>query len=226
MREVDLYPPVKQFLSQQGYEVKGEVRDCDVMAVRGEDPIVVVELKLAFNLTVVLQAVDRLRVSDTVYIGIPTGLAVLKRNRKKVVKLVRMLGLGLLEIDPSAKIGTVEVLCDPGVYKPRKVKRRADRLLGEFMHLVGDPNVGGSTARRGIMTAYRQKAIAIATFLADHDATKAAVIAQAVTEPKTRAILYDNAYGWFDRLGKGIYDLSPRGKSELPQWSQPDDPVE
>ena len=130
MREVDLYPPVKQFLSQQGYEVKGEVRDCDVIAVRRDEPMVVVELKLAFNLTVVLQAVDRLQISDTVYIGIPTGLAVLKRNRKKAVKLVRMLGLGLLEIDPSARIGAVDVLCDPGVYKPRKVKRRADRLLG------------------------------------------------------------------------------------------------
>ena len=95
MREVDLYPPVKQFLSQQGYEVKGEVRDCDVIAVRGDEPSVVVELKLTFNLTVVLQAVDRLQISEVVYIGVPQGLAVLRRHRKKVIKLARMLGLGL-----------------------------------------------------------------------------------------------------------------------------------
>ena len=224
MREVDLYPPVKQFLSQQGYEVKGEVRDCDVIAVRGDEPIVVVELKLTFNLTVVLQAVDRLQVSDVVYIGVPQGLAVLKRHRKKVIKLARMLGLGLLEIDPEAKFGSVDVLCDPGGYKPRKVNQRAIRLLGEFMHLVGDPNVGGSTSRHGKMTAYRQKAIAIAKYLSENDDTKAAIIAEALTEAKTRAILYDNAYGWFDRLGKGVYGLSPRGKIELPEWSAPDNP--
>jgi hypothetical protein len=226
MREVDLYPPVKAFLSQQGYEVKGEVRDCDVIAVRGDEPMVVVELKLFFNLTIVLQAVDRLQISEVVYIGVPQGLAVLKRQRKKVIKLVRMLGLGLMEIDPDAKIGSVDVLCDPGAYKPRRVNHRANRLLGEFMHLVGDPNVGGSTSRRGKMTAYRQKAIAIASYLGENDETKAAIITAALAEPKTRAILYDNAYGWFDRLGKGVYGLSPRGKIEFLQWSVPGIPVE
>jgi hypothetical protein len=226
MREIDLYPPVKAFLSQQGYEVKGEVRDCDVIAVRGDEALIVVELKLTFNLTVVLQAVDRLQISEVVYIGVPSGLAVLKRQRRKVIKLVRMLGLGLMEIDVGAKIGSVDVLCDPGGYKPRKVNQRANRLLGEFMHLVGDPNVGGSTSRHGKMTAYRQKAIAIANYLSENDDTKAAIIAQALTEPKTRAILYDNAYGWFDRLGKGVYGLSPRGKTELPQWPPPNSPEE
>jgi hypothetical protein len=76
------------------------------------------------------------------------------------------------------------------------------------------------------MTAYRQKAIATAKYLTENDDTKAAIIAEALTELKTRAILYDNAYGWFDRLGKGVYGLSPRGKTELPQWSAPDDSEE
>ena len=71
MQEVDLYPPLKHFLTQQGYEVKGEVQHCDVIAVRGDEPVVVVELKLSINITVVLQAVDRLQISDSVYIGVP-----------------------------------------------------------------------------------------------------------------------------------------------------------
>ena len=218
IREADLYPPLKNFLTHQGYEVKGEVEHCDVIAVRGDEPVVVVELKLSINLTVVLQAVDRLQISDTVYIGVPKGIAVLQNQRKQVVKLLRMLGLGLMVIDPAAALGSVDVLCDPGEYKPRQVKQRTHRLLGEFMHRVGDPNAGGSTARRGIMTVYRQKALAIAEHLQEHGETKAAVVARSLAEPKTRVILYDNVYGWFDRLGKGVYALSPRGEVEFPKW--------
>jgi len=35
MKESDLYQPLKRFLELQGYDVKGEVQDCDVVAVRG-----------------------------------------------------------------------------------------------------------------------------------------------------------------------------------------------
>jgi hypothetical protein len=68
------------------------------------------------------------------------------------------------------------------------------------------------------MTVYRQKALAIAAYLHEHGETKAALVARALSEPKTRVILYDNVYGWFDRLGKGVYRLSPRGESEFPGW--------
>ena len=44
MKETDLYPPVKRFLEAQGYEVKAEVRGCDVTAVRGDEAPVIVEL--------------------------------------------------------------------------------------------------------------------------------------------------------------------------------------
>ena len=58
MKESDLYLPLKRFLESQNYEVKGEVQDCDVLAVRGEEVPVDVGLKLSFNLNVILQAVD------------------------------------------------------------------------------------------------------------------------------------------------------------------------
>ena len=48
--EYQLYEPVKAFLEAQGYEVKAEVSGCDVVAVRGKEPPVVVELKMRFNL--------------------------------------------------------------------------------------------------------------------------------------------------------------------------------
>ena len=48
--EAALYSPVKQFLERRGYEVKGEVRGCDLVARRGDEPPVIVELKLRFSL--------------------------------------------------------------------------------------------------------------------------------------------------------------------------------
>jgi hypothetical protein len=50
--ETALYAPVKRFLEAQGFSVKGEVCGCDLVALRGDGPPVVVigELKLKFNL--------------------------------------------------------------------------------------------------------------------------------------------------------------------------------
>ena len=75
MKESDLYLPLKRLLESQNYEVKGEVHDCDVLAVRGEEVPVVVELKLTLNLDVVLQAVGRLALTPKVYIGIPATMS-------------------------------------------------------------------------------------------------------------------------------------------------------
>ena len=50
IRNSDLYPPLKQFLESQNYVVKGEAQDGDVLAVRGEEAPVIVELKMSLNL--------------------------------------------------------------------------------------------------------------------------------------------------------------------------------
>ena len=99
MPEADLYGPIKRFLEAQGYIVKGEIGPCDIVAVRGEDDPVVVELKERLNLAVVLQAVDRLHVSPAVYIAFRIGKghsASWRSRRKQVTSLLRRLGLGLL----------------------------------------------------------------------------------------------------------------------------------
>lgn len=220
MKESDLYLPMKQFLESQDYEVKGEVQDCDVLAVRGKETPVVVELKLSLNLDVVLQAVERLALTPKVYIGIPKRCKILKRRRRRIIKLLKMLGLGLVVIDTAPDIGRVMVHLDPGEYRPRQSKRRQERLLGEFMMRVGDPNLGGTVKRKGIMTAYRQQALAIANFLNNQGPTRASHIALTLGVPKARDILYRNVYGWFDRVTRGVYELSPRGKQEIPLWQE------
>ncbi|MCG8337631.1 MAG: DUF2161 family putative PD-(D/E)XK-type phosphodiesterase [Proteobacteria bacterium] len=218
MKESDLYLPLKKFLESQGYEVKGEVQDCDVVAVRGEEAPVVVELKLSINLDVVLQAVSRLAITQKVYIGVPEQCKSLKKRRKHLLKMLKMLGLGLLTVEPTREIGSVNVIHDPGEYKPRKSKFRQERLLGEFMKRVGDPNLGGTEKRKGIMTAYRQRSLAIARLLDIQGPTKASDVALVLKEPKARDILYRDVYGWFDRLSRGMYNLSPLGKKEISLW--------
>jgi len=221
MKESDLYPPLKLFLESQNYEVKGEVQDCDVLAVRGEEAPVIVELKLSLNLNVILQAVERLSLTQKVYIGIPKQSKSLSRQRTQVLKLLRMLGLGLVVIDLEQTRIQVDVVLDPGEYRPRKSKIRRERLLGEFLQRVGDPNLGGSQRRKGIMTAYRQRALIIARFLQERQGpAKASTIAQLVEDPKARDILYNNVYGWFERVSRGMYELSPRGEKEIALWVQ------
>lgn len=218
MKESDLYLPLKKLLESQGYEVKGEIHNCDVFAVRQDEDPVVVELKLSLNIQVLLQAVERLSITPNVYIGVPKNIGIFKKRQKQVIKLLKMLGLGLITIDPEKTAQEVQILIDPEEYKPRISKRRQQRSLGEFMKRVGDPNLGGMEKKKGVLTAYRQKALLISHYLQENGPTKASIIAKALDEPKARNILYNDVYGWFDRPFVGIYELSPRGKSEINLW--------
>lgn len=217
-KESDLYPPLKAFLEGQGYEVKGEIQNCDVVATRKDEEPVIVELKLSLNLTVLLQAVDRLGISDLVYLCVPKRIQALRSNRRRILKLVRMLGIGLIVVDLEARNRFVEIINDPSEYKPRKNKRRKQRLLKEFAERAGDTEDGGTAMRQGLLTAYRQRAIAVADLLLTDGPMKASHIADTTGDPKARGILYRNVYGWFDRQGKGVYALSPRGEAEVPDW--------
>jgi hypothetical protein len=70
--ETTLYGPVKRYLEALGFTVKGEVCGCDLVALRGDEPpmVVIGELKLAFSLDLVLQAVDRTAACDEVWLAV------------------------------------------------------------------------------------------------------------------------------------------------------------
>ncbi len=208
-RETDLYPPIKAFLEDQGYVVKSEVGAADVVAMRGAEPPVVVELKLGFSLALFHQCLARLKVSDDVYLAVARQPG--KRFAKAVkdnVTLARRLGLGLITVRLSD--GLVEVHCDPGPYAPRKNAKRAAMLLREFARRQGDPNDGGQT-RAGLVTAYRQDALKLAMFLFEVGASKGADVARATGVSAATRMMRDDHYGWFEKLDKGIYGLTPTG---------------
>ncbi|KAA9010384.1 DUF2161 domain-containing phosphodiesterase [Histidinibacterium aquaticum] len=212
MRESDLYPPVKAYLKGQGYEVKGEVGAADVMAVRANDPPVVVELKRGFSLALFHQGIARQAAVEAVYLCVARpGAAALKRN----LGLARRLGLGVMTVRP--RDGRVEVHCDPGPFQPRRSPARAARLLRAFERLRGDPNAGGAT-RHGLVTGYRQDALACARVLAGEGPLRAARVAALAEVPQARRIMADNYYGWFERVERGVYGLTDAGRRGLADW--------
>ena len=163
--ESSLYLPVKRFLEKLGFEVKGEVCGCDLVALDGGSPqaVVIGELKLTFTLDLVLQAVDRTAACDEVWLAVRAS----RRGRgregdPRVKKLCRYLGFGLLAVFASGK---VEVIVEPVPWRPRRDGKRRSRIVEEHRRRRGDPAAGGST-RQPIMTAYRQQALACAAALA------------------------------------------------------------
>ena len=212
-KEADLYAPVKAYLQRQGYDVKGEVGAADIVGRRGDD-LVVVELKLGFSLALFHQGIERLAVCEDVYVAVPAGGKgkALRNN----VKLARRLGLGVLTV--RLRDGFVEALADPGPYAARQIKKKKKALLRAFERLEGDPNAGGAT-RHGIVTGYRQDAVKCARFLAVHGASKGAKVAEWAEVPGATRIMADDHYGWFERVERGVYGLTAKGRKGLDDWS-------
>ena len=210
--ETSLYGPVKRYLEALGFTVKGEVCGCDLVALRGDEPPIVVvgELKVSFSLDLVLQAVDRTAACDEVWLAV--GAKARGRiHDPRVRKLCRLLGFGLIAVSPS---GAVEVLVEPKPCRPRRDGGRRARLVNEHRQRIGDPALGGST-RQPIMTAYRQRALACAASLAEGP-RRTSDLRPIV--PNAASILLRNVYGWFTRIERGVYKLTSEGSAALARW--------
>ncbi len=189
---------------------------CDLVGLSQTDPPVVVicELKLTFNLELILQAVDRAGVSDEVWVAARVSAKGRGREADKRYRdLCRRLGIGMLGVSDQ---GEVSVLVSSVSPMPRTNPKRRTRLVKEHRKRRGDPAVGGST-KIPVMTAYRQQALACASALAGgplrpRDLKEAA--------PTAGAILRANYYGWFERIDKGVYGLTEVGRQALQRWPQ------
>ena len=83
-----------------------------MVGVRDDEPPVVVELKKAFGLALVLQGIDRLAMTDAVYVAVGAWPA----RQPETRRLCRRLGLGLIVVTR----GRAEVVVDPVPYRPRR----------------------------------------------------------------------------------------------------------
>jgi hypothetical protein len=214
--ETALYLPVKRFLERHGFTVKGEVGGCDLVGLSRDDPplVVIGELKLAFNLELLLQAVDRAGACDEVWLA--ARLSARGKGRENDVRyrnLCRRLGFGMLGVTEA---GDVRVIVKPATTAPRRNPKKRSRLVSEHIRRKGDPTAGGGT-RAPIMTAYRQQALACASAMALGPRR----IRELTPDiPKAPNILRDNFYGWFDRVDRGTYDLTDAGRAALRRWPQ------
>ncbi|MEC0107226.1 DUF2161 family putative PD-(D/E)XK-type phosphodiesterase [Paenibacillus taichungensis] len=225
--ETELYSPIKAFFERRGYDVKAEVKHCDLVGVKSDqnEPLIV-EMKKTFNLSLLLQGMQRLKLSPFVYLAV-------ERNRSKrgavnqrwgeLTALCRQLGLGLITVTfYKTKSPLIDVLCEPAVQSlipgsgtvVRKGGIRRQRLLKEFDERSGDYNTGGST-RRQLVTAYREKALRVASALRDQGEASPASISKQTSVGSAAAILQKNYYGWFERLSRGRYVLTVKGVQAL-----------
>ena len=222
--ETDLYTPVKAFLKTQGYDVKAEVNNCDVVAKKPDGTLVIVELKKGFNIDLLIQGVERLALADNVYIAagfygpIAKG-SIWNKRRRGILKLCKRLGLGLMVVRLHVgKDANIQVLLDPSPYVPRKNSSKAGRLKKEFDARVGDPNAGGAT-RTKIITSYRQNALRCAALLSKSGALKANEVKQKTGVEKAAALMRNNHYGWFEKVERGIYKLTECAEAELKEYA-------
>jgi hypothetical protein len=214
MRETDLYDPIRDYLVAQGYEVQGEVKGCDIAALKGDD-LIVIELKRTFSTKLLIQAIDRQKITDSVYVALPGPY---KRGRsarwRGIERLLRRLELGLVTVTFDSDPPRVEVIFHPLPYQRQKRSRRTRAVIKEISGRTGDYNQGGS-ARGKRMTAYRENAIHIACCLEALGPSAPRQLRALGTGPKTTSILSSNFYGWFRRVDRGIYELTPAGRAGL-----------
>lgn len=222
--ETDLYHPVCSMLKEKGYTVNSEVKGCDITAVK-DDELIIVELKLSLNITLLVQAVQRQKLSELVYV------AVLKPKRgiyssewRGYQTLLRRLGIGLILVSLGDDgFSYAEVAADPVPFDMMRSmyanKKKKHSLLREIGGRSGDYNVGGS-CRRKLVTVYRENSIHIACCIRKYGPGSPADIKKLASVGKTPSILSKNFYGWFEKVSRGVYGLTPSGYEAMEQYPE------
>lgn len=215
--EIDLYKPVQTYFEKLGYKVQAEVNDSDVVAFK-EDSIVVIELKLNLNITLLMQAAKRQKMTRDVYIAIERPKTSLRRKRwRDLVHLVRRLELGLILVSFEGRRPSLAIVHEPGPFDRQRSMRQnekvREKLIQEVKSRRSNHNVGGSN-KILMMTAYKEMAIQIAFYLDYLGPMSAKELEKLSTGNKTYGILYNNYYKWFERVGRGVYGLTKKGREE------------
>lgn len=218
--EEDMYDLVSNYFQELGYKVNGEVKACDITALKG-DTLIILELKKNLSVQLLIQAVKRQRLGDLTYVVVPKPKKFTK-NRKfqDMLYFLKRLSLGLIFCDPSQDL--LEVIQHPqdfDMMKSKKVsKKHRDRLIKEIQGRQTNLNKGGSRGKK-LMTAYREDCIKILwlasrqEYIAPKDGVRLGIA-------KSPSILRDNYYGWFQRIARGRYAITETGEGALNEYAE------
>lgn len=217
MRETDLYPPIRDYLEANGYTVRSEVLHCDITAVKDDD-LIIIELKKSANISLLIQATKRQMISDSVYVAVPKPKP-RRAHWQGVKRILRRLELGLITVNLRARKRQVEVVFDPLPHQRRKQSQKRRAVLQEIADRSGEYNVAGST-RTKLVTAYRENAVLIGCCLRRFGPLSAKQLRDMGSGEKTSSILYNNYYDWFQRIRRGVYQLTGLGEQQLSDYPQ------
>jgi len=209
MLETELFLPVKVFLENQGYQVKGEIGAIDCFAMKNDESIAV-ELKTTITLKLIYQAIERQKIADFVYIAIPKKAVKSHRGQyKSFLLLLRRLSIGLLIISEQG----LEVLLEAKDYdlnlSKTRNKQTKNKLLSEFRNRKNNENIGGMKGKK--LTFYKEQAIEVLHIIHNHPGISPKEIKSLSNNSKVSSILQKNYYGWFMKIERGSYTLSEKG---------------
>jgi len=210
MLESNLFDPIKRLLESHGYHVKGEIVHTDVFGVK-EQRTIAVELKNQISLKLIYQAIERTKVADFVYIGVPKQAIISHRKEMKYLKqLLQKLKIGLISVDHNEASFLIEV--DEFSSKKRtNLKKR--RVIKEFNERDNHINLGGTKGK--VLTAYKENVIRIAFMLRKMKSASPKKLMEHTGILETSRIMQSNFDGWFEKIERGIYQLSEKGEKEL-----------
>lgn len=215
IKEADLFAPLKQWIEGQGYSVHGEVRNCDLVARKGEE-LVIVEMKKNLNLTLLTQAAARKEITDSVYIAVPLppGKKTLP-NFRRVRALLRRLEIGCIFVDFLKTRGRVRIELHPLPFSPRPRPGKKRAILREIDGRYAEFNLGGESSHVEKITAYKQEALRTALILSREGTCSPRQLRELGASEKVQTILSRNVYGWFEKIDRGMYTLHPAGVEAL-----------
>jgi len=218
MYETALDAPVRAWLEAQGYRVRSEVLGCDLVATK-DGALVVIELKRVLGLPLLVQATQRQRASDSVYVAVPKPSNLRHDGRwRGILHVLRRLELGLLLVALGRR-PRVEVALHPQPLDRRRDGARRRAILAEAAARSADHNTGGSRGRP-LVTAYREQALQVASLLERHGPAAPRDLRAQGCGAKTGTILYQDVYGWFVREARGRYALAAAGREALGLYAE------
>ena len=210
-KETDLYEPIRSLLTEQGFTVRGEVKGCDIAAVK-DDMLWVVEMKLSMNLTLIFQAMERQSATDWVFVAIPRPKSAKDSNFKQLQRLLKKLQIGLITVALDSPARLAEVVLFPAG-RADKINKKSTNLRREVAGRTAD-TTGGS--KGAVNTAYRERSVRIACLLEAHGPLSAKELTNTYgCDKDAYSILRSNYYNWFGNTARGLYGLSSVGRSYL-----------
>ena len=213
MKETELYAPVKKLFLSQGFDVKGEVKDVDVIAYH-QDVMIGVELKTKVSLKLIYQAIDRQKILDQVYIAIPKDAIYQSKSLyRNFTHLLKRLEIGLIVVDGEEAEVIIEAVPFDRNLSRSRYKKRKTMLDKELRLRKNNKNVGGTNGKK--ITRYKELVIDIGNYLFLNTKASPKEIKEKTGIEKTASILQKNYDGYFKRVDRGIYQLTEKGKKDI-----------